>query len=246
MNLRNLITLTKREIMSYFATPAAYVFTVIFLILVGFFTFNFGNFFQTNEANLTPFFQWHPWLYLFLVPAVGMHLWADERRLGTLELLFTMPVTPLECIVSKFVAAWIFVGVALALTFPIVLTVAYLGNPDGSVIFCSYVGSFLVAGSYLSIASMTSAFTRSQVVSFIISVVVCLFLIISGWPPCTDMLVNWAPRWAIDMMAACSVMPHFDTLQRGIIDSRDIIYFISIMVFALFCTSVVLKSHRAG
>lgn len=246
MSISKLTTLTKREVCGYFTSPAAYVFIVIFLVLAGFFTFMISNFFAGGEATLQTFFMWHPWLYLFLVPAVGMHLWSDERRLGTIELLFTMPVTPAETIISKYLAAWLFIAIALALTFPIVITVGYLGNPDYGIIASGYLGSFLVAGSYLAIASMTSAITRSQVVSFIVSVVICLFLILAGWPPVTDMLVEWAPRSLIDGVAACSVMPHFESLQRGVIDSSDIIYYFSVMAFALFLTGVVLKNHRAG
>lgn len=244
--ISNIKILTKSEVTGYFVSPAAYVFTIIFLMLSGFFTFMLGGFFQAGEASLHGFFMWHPWLYLFLVPAVGMHLWSEERRSGTIELLFTMPVTPLECIVSKFLAAWAFIGLALLLTFPIVITVAYLGNPDFGAIFCGYIGSFLLAGSYLSVTSFTSALTRSQVVSFIISVAVCLFLIMAGWPPVTDMLVDWAPRGLIDFVSSFSVMPHFASLQRGVIDSRDVLYYLSVIAFSLFLTGITLKNHRAG
>jgi len=244
--LRKISALVKREITGYLTSPAAYVFIIIFLMLSGFFTFMISDFFGANEASLTPFFHWHPWLYLFLVPAVGMHLWSDERRLGTIELLFTMPVTILQCIVSKFLAAWLFIAVALVCTFPIVWTVADLGQPDYGAILCGYLGSFLLAGSYLAVASMTSAFTRSQVVSFIVSVVICLFLILCGWPPVTNMLVEWAPRQLLDLVAAFSFMPHFDGLKRGVIDTRDVLYYFSVIFFFLFCTGVILKSHRAG
>jgi ABC-2 type transport system permease protein len=175
-----------------------------------------------------------------------MHLWSDERRLGTLELLFTMPVTCSQAIIGKFMAAWLFLGLALVLTFPIVVTVAYLGNPDYGVIVCGYIGSFLLAGSYLAIAGMTSAITRSQIVSFIISVVACLFLILAGWPPVTDMLVNWAPSGLVDAVSAFSVMPHFANMQRGVLDLRDIVYFSSVIVFSLFTTGIILKNHAAG
>jgi ABC-2 type transport system permease protein len=244
--MKHVVSLTKREIKEYFHSPAAYVFIVIFLLLSGFFTFMFSGFFEQGEARLIGFFTWHPWLYLFLVPAAGMHLWADERRLGTLELLFTMPVTLAETILSKFLAAWIYIGIALALTFPIVWTVNYLGNPDNGVIVCEYIGSFLVAGTFLAVGCWTSALTRSQVVSFILSLVVCLFLIISGWPPVTNLLVEWAPRWLIDAVAELSVIPHYENLERGVLDSRDIVYYLSSIVFSLFLTGIVLKSHRAG
>ena len=239
-------TITKRELASYFQSPVAYVFIIIFLVLSGFFTFMVGNFFSRNEASLAAFFLWHPWLYLFLVPAAGMRLWAEERRSGSIELLLTMPITPYEAIVGKFLAAWIFLGLALALTFPMVMTVAFLGDPDGGVMSCGYVGSFLVMGSYLAVTGMTSAMTRNQVVSFITSVVICLFLILAGWPPITNMVVNWAPSWLVHGVASFSVIPHFDGLQRGVMDLRNLVYFLSIMVFSLFATGVILRSHRAG
>src|SRR6187200_2115007 len=184
----NIKTIAKRELGGYFASPVAYVFIVIFLLMVGFFTFMAGGFFERGEASLISFFLWHPWLYLFLVPAVGMRLWSEERRMGTMELLLTMPITTWQAIVGKFLASWLFLALALVCTFPVVLTVNYLGNPDNGVIFGQYMGSFLMAGAYLAISCMTSALTRNQVVSFILSVVICLFLILAGWPPVTQLL----------------------------------------------------------
>ena len=243
----NIKTIAKRELRAYFASPVAYVFIVIFLLLNGFFTFMIGGFFERGEASLAnSFFTWHPWFYLFLVPAVGMRLWADERRVGTLELLLTMPIAPWEAIVGKFIASWVFLGLALVLTFPVVLTVNHLGSPDNGVIFAAYVGSWLMAGAYLAVSCITSAITRSQVVSFIISVVICLFLILAGWPPVTDMLVNWAPAELVDAVSAFSVMPHFENMQRGVFDLRDIVYFASVIVFSLFTTGIILKNHAAG
>ena len=242
----NVMTIAKRELTGYFASPVAYVFIVIFLLLCGFFTFMVGRFFQRNEASLLAFFVWHPWLYLFLVPAVGMRLWSEERRLHTIELLLTMPVTAWQAIVGKFIASWMFLSIGLFLTFPLVFTVSYLGSPDLGAIFSAYVGSLLMAGAYLAVSSMTSALTRNQVVSFIISVVICLFLILAGWPPVTDLLVEWAPRWLVDGIASFSVMPHYETFQRGLIDSRDVVYFVLVMVFCLFTTGVIIRSHRAG
>lgn len=239
-------TIAKRELIGYFASPVAFVFIVIFLLLAGFFTFMVGRFFERGEASLISFFLWHPWLYLFLVPAVGMRLWSEERRLGTMELLLTMPITPWQAIVGKFLASWLFLALALALTFPLVFTVNYLGTPDNGVIFGGYVGSLLLAGGYLAISCMTSAMTRNQVVSFILSVVICLFLILAGWPPVTDMLVRWAPTWLVDGVASFSVMPHFEGFQRGVLDLRDIVFFLSIIGFSLFSTSVILRAHRSG
>src|SRR5437868_4471075 len=175
----------------------------------------------------------HPWLYLFLVPAVGMRLWSEELRLGTLELLFTMPVTPWQAIVGKFLAAWAVLGSVLLLTFPIALTVNYLGHPDNGVIFGGYVGSMLLAGTYLAVTAMTSAMTRSQIVSFLIALVICLFLILAGWPPVTNLFTQWAPTWLVDTVAAFSVMNHFESIQKGVLDSRDILYFLSVIGFCL-------------
>ena len=245
-SLRNIKTIAKREIAGYFSSPVAFVFIVIFLLLAGFFTFMVAGFFDRGEANLMPFFTWHPWLYLFLVPAVGMRMWSDERRLGTIELLLTMPVTPWQAIVGKFLASWAVLALALAFTFPVVWTVNYLGHPDNGVILGGYIGSLLMAGAYLAISSMTSAMTRNQVVSFIVAVVISLFLILAGWPPVTDMLVQWAKPWLVDGVAAFSVMTHFESIQKGVIDSRDILYFLSLIVFSLFTTGVIIRAHRAG
>ncbi len=244
--LHNIVTIAKRELAAYFASPVAYVFIVIFLLLVGFFTFMVGGFFERGEASLAAFFMWHPWLYLFLVPAVGMRLWSEERRLGTMELLLTMPVSTWQAIVGKFVASWLFLAIALGLTFPMVITVSYLGDPDLGAIFTGYLGSLLLAGAYLAIGCMTSAMTRNQVVSFIISVVVCLLLILCGWPPVTNMLVKWASPWLVDMVSGFSVMTHFESFQRGVVDSRDVYYFLAVIGFSLFTTGVIIRSHRAG
>jgi ABC-2 type transport system permease protein len=244
----NIRAIAKRELTAYFASPVAYVFIVIFLLLTGFFTFMVGGFFERGEASLkNSFFIWHPWLYLFLVPAVGMRLWSEERRMGTIELLLTMPITAWQAIVGKFLASWGFLALALALTFPVVLTVNYLGSPDNGVIFAGYVGSFLLAGAYLAISCVTSAITRNQVISFILSVVICLFLILAGWPPVTRMLENlWESRWLIEVVASFSVMTHFEGFQRGVLGTRDIVFFLALIGFSLFTTSVIIRAHRAG
>ncbi|MEK7683842.1 MAG: ABC transporter permease [Verrucomicrobiota bacterium] len=240
-------TIAKRELTGYFASPVAYVFIVIFLLLIGFFTFMAGGFFERGEASLISFFLWHPWLYLFLVPAVGMRLWSEERRLGTMELLLTMPITAWQAIVGKFVASWLFLGLALCLTFPVVLTVNYLGSPDNGVVFAGYVGSMLLAGSYLAISCMTSAVTRNQVISFILSVVICLFLILAGWPPVTRLLDQISENPGLkEAVASFSVMTHFEGFQRGVIDSRDVVFFLAVIGFSLFTTSVIIRGHRAG
>jgi ABC-2 type transport system permease protein len=245
--LQNVKTITKRELAAYFTSPVAYVFIVIFLLLCGFFTFFVGGFFERGQAALgAPFFNWHPWFYLFLVPAVGMRLWAEERRVGTLELLLTMPITPWQAIVGKFLASWLFLGLALVLTFPVVLTVNYLGNPDNGVIFAAYLGSWLMAGAYLAISCLTSAMTRAQVVSFILSVVICLFLILCGFDPVIQLLEGLVGAQAVEFVASFSFMTHFAGFQKGVLDSRDLIFFLSVIGFSLFATSVILRGHRAG
>ena len=245
-SLRHIWTIAKRELSGYFASPVAYVVIVIFLLLIGFFTFMLGQFFRVGEASLTfTFFRWHPWLYLFLVPAVGMRLWAEERRQGTLELLLTMPITAWQAIVGKFLASWLFLIIALALTFPVVLTISYLGHPDMGAVFSGYVGSALLAGAYLAVTCFTSALTRNQVISFILSVVICFFLILCGWEPVTDMLVNFSPALT-KLVASFSVMPHFAGFQKGVIDSRDLLFFLSVIGFALFGNGVVIRNLRAG
>jgi ABC-2 type transport system permease protein len=244
--MKSVITIAKRELTGYFASPVAFVFIVIFLMLSGFFSFMVSGFFERGQASLEAFFAWHPWLYLFLVPAVGMRMWSEERRLGTLELLLTMPVTPWQAILGKFLAAWAVVALALGLTFPMWMTVNYLGNPDHGVILAGYVGSFLMGGAYLAITAMTSAMTRNQVVAFIVSVVLSLFLILAGYPPVTNMLVHWASPSLVDAIAAFSVMTHFESLQKGVLDSRDILYFLSVIIFSLFTTGVIVRTHRAG
>jgi len=243
--MKSIWTITKRELAGYFNSPVAYVFLVIFLLMTAAFTFLIGQFIDRGQANLQAFFMWHPWIYLFLVPAVGMRLWSEERRLGTMELLLTMPITLWQCIIGKFLASWIFLTLALAMTFPIWITVNYLGDPDDSVIVASYIGSFFLAGAYLSITSMTSAFTRNQVISFILSVVICLFLVLCGWPPVTDVVETIAPRSIVEFVAAFSVMPGIEQFNNGQIDSRAVIYFLSVIGFPLFATSVIIRGLRA-
>ena len=245
-DLANIKTIMKRELGGYFTSPIAYVFLIIFLLLTGFFTFTIGNFFERGEASLVSFFTWHPWLYLFLVPAVGMRLWSEERRLGTMELLLTMPLTAWEAIVGKFLASWAFLALALALTFPVWITVNWLGSPDNGIIAAGYVGSLFLAGSYLAISCMTSAMTRNQVISFILSVVICLFFILAGYTPVTDLLVRFASPLVVDIIASFSVMTHFEGFQRGVIDLRDFLFFVSVIGFALFTTGVIIRGQRAG
>jgi len=242
----NTRTIIHRELSGYFGSPVAYVFIVIFLLLCGFFTFFVAQFFELMQADLRAFFQWHPWLYLFLVPAVAMRLWADERHSGTIELILTLPVTLTELIVGKFIAAWILIGLSLLLTFPLILTVSYLGNPDLGAIFSAYFGSFLMAGAYLSVGCMTSSATRNQIISFILSVVLCLFLVMAGWAPVTDIFAGWAPIWLVDVVAGFSFLPHFTSMARGVIDFRDLLYFVSVIFLMLFANGVILHNRRSS
>ena len=242
----NVRTIAKRELVGYFDSPVAYVFIVIYLLLAGFFTFTFGAFFDRGEASLAAFFMWMPWLLLFLVPALGMRLWSEERRGGTMELLLTLPVTAWQAILGKFIASWVFIAIAMALTFPFWLTVNWLGDPDNGVILAGYIGSLLLAGAYLAVSCMTSAMTRNQVVSFILAVLICLALVMVGFMPVTDLLSRWAPTWLVEGVAGFSVLTHFDGFQKGVLDSRDLVFFASVIGFALFATGVILRGHRAG
>ena len=241
--VQNIKTIAKRELSGYFTSPVAYVVIVIWLLLNGFFTFSLGGFFEMGQASLTmSFFRWHPWLYLLLAPAVGMRLWSEERRQHTMELLLTMPVTTWQAIVGKFIASWSLLIIALALTFPVVITVCYLGDADLGEIFTGYVGSALLAGGYLAVTSMTSAMTRNQVISFIVSVVACFFLLLAGLEPVTDLL----PNWLVGIVTSLSSLTHFIAFQKGVLDSRDLIYFGSLIGFALFLNGVIIRNLRAG
>ena len=240
-----IFTVFRSELASYFATPVAYVFIVIFLLLAGAFTFYLGNFYERGQADLQPFFNFHPWLYLFLVPAVGMRLWSEERKSGTIELLLTLPVTMWQAVAGKFLAAWAFIGIALALTFPIWITVNYLGSPDNGVIFASYIGSFLMAGSFLAIASCISASTRNQVVAFILTVVVCFVFLLAGFPLVLNFFSAWAPQGLVDAISGLSFMTHFAAIGKGVIDLRDLIYFLLIIAFWLYASEVVIDLKKA-
>ena len=245
-SVRHTIAIFKRELKSYFESPVAYVFTVAFLVLVGFLTFSVTRFYERQTADLEPFFFWHPWVYLLLVPAATMGLWAEERRRGTVELLLTMPITMTQAILGKFLAAWLFIAIALTLTFPIVLTTAYLGQPDLGVVFSGYLGSLLLAGAYVSVGTLTSAMTRSQVISFVLSLLVCLLLLFAGWDPVIGFFTRWAPGWMVDAIAGISVMPHVESMQRGIIDLRDFSYYLGVIVLMLVATHLTLESRKSA
>jgi ABC-2 type transport system permease protein len=236
----------RRELKSYFESPVAYVFLIAFLLLAGFFTFAVSHYYEAAQADLRMFFFWHPWIYLLLVPAASMRLWAEERRSGTIELLLTLPVTLTQAILGKFLAAWAFLVIALALTFPIVLTTIYLGSPDMGVVWGGYLGCILLLGTYLSVGMLCSSLTRNQVISFVLSLIICLFLLLAGWPPVTEMLVQWAPDWLVRTVAAFSVMPHFESIQRGVLDLRDIGYSISVIFVMLFAAHLALENRKSA
>ena len=239
------MTVFKRELRSYFATPVAYVFIVIFLLLSGSFTFYLGGFYQRGQADLEPFFNFHPWLYLFLVPAVAMRLWAEERKTGTIELLLTLPITMWQAVLGKYLAAWAFIGIALALTFPIWITVNYLGDPDNGVIVTSYLGSFLMAGAFLAIGACISATTRNQVIAFILTVVVCFMLLLAGYPLVLDFFAALAPQGVVDAIAGLSFLTHFDAISKGVIDLRDLLYFALTIGFWLYANAIVIDLRKA-
>lgn len=243
--MSNLGVIFRRELGSYFATPLAFVFIVIFLVLSAVFTFYLGGFYENGQADLNAFFNFHPWLYLFLVPAVAMRLWAEERKSGTIELLMTLPITRSNMVLGKFLAAWVFVGIALLLTFPIVVTVNYLGNPDNGAIFTGYLGSWLLAGGYLAIGSCMSALTRNQVIAFILSVVACFVFIVSGFPLLLDLFSGWAPQWLLDAIASLSFLIRFDAISKGVLDLRDLLYFFSLMAVWLLATAIVIDLKKA-
>jgi ABC-2 type transport system permease protein len=243
--MRNVGIILRRELASYFATPLAYIFILIFLVLANAFTFYLGDFYQRGQADLKPFFAFHPWLYLFLIPALSMRLWAEERKSGTIELLMTLPVQTWEAVLGKYLAAWLFTGVALALTFPIWITVNYLGSPDNGVIFASYLGSLLLAGGFLAVGSCMSALTRSQVVAFILGVAACFVLLLAGYPLVLDAFQGWAPQALVKAIASLSFLTHFQSITRGVLEARDVLYFAMLIGFFLFTTTVALDLRKA-
>ena len=246
LTLRNTWIIARRELLAYFSTPLATVFLTIFVALTGAFAFYIGGFFERGQADLYSFFQFHPWLYLLLVPAVAMRLWAEERKTGTIELLMTLPISPWEAILGKFLAAWAFIGVALLLTFPMWITVNVLGRPDNGVVFASYLGSFLMAGAFLAIGSCISALTRSQVIAFVVSVVICFLFILSGFPMVLDFFQGWVPQALVDAIASLSFLTHFNSIQKGVIDLRDLIYYAALMAFWLYANVVIVETRKAS
>ncbi len=244
--MNNLIAILRRELVGYFQTPVAYVFIMIFLLLSGTLSFYLGNFYEREQADLGAFFTFHPWLYLFLVPAISMRLWAEERKTGSIELLMTLPVTVPQAVLGKFLAAWIFTGIALFLTFPIWLTVNYLGDPDNGIILGAYLGSFLMAGGFMAIGACISATTRNQVVAFILSLVTCFLFLLSGFPLVLDFFQLWLPQPVVDTIASLSFLTHFSSINKGVIDLRDLAYFVILISVWLYANMIVVRTRKAA
>ena len=243
--MRNVWIVFKRELAAYFATPVAYVFLVVYLALSGYFTWYLGNYYDTDQADLQTFFGFHPWLYLALIPAISMRLWAEERRGGTIELLLTLPVSMGQAVTGKFLAAWAFTGIALALTFTEWITVGYLGNPDHGVIFASYLGSLLMAGGFLAIGACISAVTKNQVIAFVLSLAVCLLFILSGFPGVINVVSAVAPEAVVDAVRSFSFLTHFNGITRGVIQFRDLLFFTSLIAFFLYANAVIVDLKKA-
>jgi ABC-2 type transport system permease protein len=243
--MTNVGIILRRELSSYFATPLAYVFLLIFLVLANLFTFYLGGFFERGQADLNPFFSYHPWLFLFLIPAVSMRLWSDERRSGSIELLLTQPITLWQAVVGKFLAAWAFTVLALALTFPLWITVNYLGSPDNGAILAAYIGSALLAAGFLSIGSLASALTRNPVVAFIVGVAACFAFLVAGYPLVLDAFRSWAPQFLVDAVGALGFLTHYEAISKGVIDVRDLIYFALLIAWFLLATAVVLDVRKS-
>jgi len=247
-SIDRIYTVIKREVLSYFTSPLAYIFIIIFLLLSGFFTFSappFGNFLNSNQASLAfSFFPYHSWLYLVLVPPISMRLWSEEQKNGTIEILFTTQISILEAVIGKFISAWIIILISLFLTFPIIITVNWLGTPDNNIIISGYLGSALLGAGFLSIGCMTSAMSKNQIISYIYSMILCLLLILFGHQSVTNYFTSWAPVWFTTTLGQLSIFPHYKFIINGIIDVGDIIYFISIIIFGLFATVVILNTKR--
>ena len=243
--MRNVAIIMRRELASYFATPLAYLFLLIFLILANLFTFYLGGFYERGQADLNVFFSYHPWLFLFLIPAISMRLWADERRTGSIELLMTLPVTLWQAVVGKFLAAWAFTILALALTFPIWITVNFLGSPDNGAILAAYIGSMLLAAGFLSIGSLASALTRNPVVAFIVGIALCFVFLVAGYPLVLDAFRGWAPQFLVDAVGALGFLTHFEAISKGVIDIRDLLYFALLISWFLLATAVVLDVRKS-
>lgn len=242
----NLSIILKRELGSYFATPLAFIFIAIFLIANGIFTFEFGGFYLRGQADLYPFFSFHPWLYLFMIPAIAMTLWADERKTGTIELLLTLPVKLSDAVLGKFLAAWVLTGIALLLTFPLWITVNYLGEPDNGVIFAAYLGSWFMAGGFLAIGSCMSACTRNSVIAFILTVSICFLFVIMGSPILLQAFPAWVPQFLVEAFTAMGFLTHFDAIAKGVLDIRDVLFFAVFIVSWLIASAIVIQIKKAN
>lgn len=243
--MRSTMVIFRRELASYFATPLAYVFIVIFLVMAGALTFFLGNFFDRGQADLQPFFSFHPWLYLVLIPALAMRLWAEERKIGTIELFLTLPISVTAAVLGKFLASWAFAGIALLLTFPFWITVNILGSPDNGVIVASYIGSFLMAGAFLSIGAAISALTKNQVIAFVVTAAICFVFTVSGTSMVLGFLTSWAPQGLIEAVTSLSFLAHFDAIVRGVIDLRDAVFFVSVIALFLFANTLAVELKKA-
>jgi len=243
--MRNVLTIFRRELAGYFATPLAYVFIVIFLVMGGILTFFVGNFFERGQADLQPFFTFHPWLYVVLIPALSMRLWAEERRSGTIELFLTLPIRMTEAVVGKFLAAWCFAGIALALTFPFWITVNFLGRPDNGVILASYIASWLMAGTMLAVGGCVSVMTKNQVIAFVVTAALGFILTVAGSPIVLGLFQGWAPEWLVRGITQVSFLGHFSAITRGVIDMRDLVYFLSVMIAFLAANAILVDVEKA-
>ena len=243
--MRNVLTIFRRELAGYFATPLAYVFIVIFLVMGGILTFFVGNFFERGQADLQPFFTFHPWLYVVLIPALSMRLWAEERRSGTIELFLTLPIRMTEAVVGKFLAAWCFAGIALALTFPFWITVNFLGRPDNGVILASYIASWLMAGTMLAVGACVSVMTKNQVIAFVVTAALGFLLTVAGSPIVLGLFQGWAPEWLVRGITQVSFLGHFSAITRGVIDMRDLVYFLSVMIAFLAANAILVDVEKA-
>jgi len=244
--MRTLGIITWRELGGYFSTPLAYVFLVIFLAGAGAVTFYMGNFFGRGQADLLAFFGFHPWLFLVLIPAVGMRLWAEERKTGTIELLMTLPVTTGQVVAGKFLAAWAFTAIAIALTFPIWISVSYLGDPDHGVIIASYLGSLLMAGALLALTSCLSALTKNQVIAFVVGAAASFIFMMSGLDIVLGFFTNWAPAYIVDLVASMSFLTHFQTITKGVVEVPSMVFFLSMMAVCLFINVQIVELKKAG
>jgi ABC-2 type transport system permease protein len=242
----NIWHIFRRELAGYFVTPVAYVFLVIFLALAGAFTFYLGNFFERGQADLQAFFGFHPWLYLFMMPAIAMRVWSEERKTGTIELFLTLPISMGEAVLGKFLAAWVFAGIALVLTFPLWITINYLGNPDNGIVFASYIGSWLMAGGYLAIGAFVSAMTKNQVIAFVVAAALCFLFTVSGSTMVLNFFAGWAPKAIVDVVSSFSFLTHFNAISRGVIDIRDLVFFATLIAGFLFANAVMVDMRKSG